>query len=70
MQILHLLLTKHLKVQPSSQKCTGLAGEEVSTSALGDLVLPRLGRDGGVVVIMTVCENYPSLKQVVAFQKD
>lgn len=48
---------------------TGQRGGK-STSALGDLGLPCLGRDGGVVVIMTVCENYPSLKQVVAFQKD
>lgn len=58
------------KVQPGSQKRTGLAGEEASGSALGDPVLPRPRRDRGVVVIVTVCGNYPSLEQVVAFQKD
>lgn len=61
LQILHLPTTEHLKVQPSGQKRAGLAGEEVSASALGDLALPRLGRAGRVVVIATVCENYPSL---------
>lgn len=58
-----------LKVQPSRQKCAGLAGERVSTSALGDLVLPHLGRNGGVVVIRILCEKYPSLEQDVEFQK-
>lgn len=43
------------KVQPGGQKCAGLAGEEASASALGDLALPRLGRAGGVVVIASDC---------------
>lgn len=59
----------YVKVQPSRQKCAGLGGERVSTSALGDLVLPHLGRNGDVVVIVTLCENYPSLEQAVVFQK-
>lgn len=58
-----------LKVEPSRQKYAGLAGERMSTSALGDLVLPHLGRNGDVVVIVTLCENYPSLEQAVEFPK-
>lgn len=54
-----LLHTNLVQVQPSSQKCAGLARERASTSALGDLVLPHLGRNGGVVVIMTLCEKLP-----------